>query len=126
MATIIGQGYQEKGGKAFCKKGDALFQEGEKGTQAFLIERGSVEISKTIDGKKTVLEVLNAGGMFGELAIIDQKPRAATAIALDDTVCTIIDSRQINDILARAEPAMKVLVKVLMSIIRKSQPKGEA
>jgi CRP/FNR family transcriptional regulator, cyclic AMP receptor protein len=57
--------------------GDVIFAEGDKGDKMYVIRSGEVEIVR--DGK--VVETLSPGGIFGEMALIDGSPRAATARA---------------------------------------------
>jgi CRP-like cAMP-binding protein len=57
--------------------GDAIFEAGSKGDKMYVIRSGEVVIER--DGK--VIETLSAGGIFGEMALIDGSPRSATARA---------------------------------------------
>ncbi|TNE71838.1 cyclic nucleotide-binding domain-containing protein [bacterium] len=64
-------------------KGSVIIKQGEYGDEAFQLISGSVEVSYTSpEGSKTILAVLRPPHMFGEMAIIDEKPRSATVIAL--------------------------------------------
>lgn len=71
--------------------GQVIFQEGTHGDWIYLIEEGSVEISKKIKGKRVVVEVLPKGEIFGEMAFISKMPRTATATAIGETTVGIID-----------------------------------
>lgn len=55
--------------------GDVIFAKGGKGDKMYVIRSGEIEIER--DGK--VVETLSPGGIFGEMALIDGSPRAATA-----------------------------------------------
>ncbi|MGH6748969.1 MAG: cyclic nucleotide-binding domain-containing protein [Methyloceanibacter sp.] len=63
--------------------GDIIFAEGDKGDKMYVIRAGEVEIER--DGR--VVETLSSGGIFGEMALIDGSPRAATARA--KTACEV-------------------------------------
>jgi CRP-like cAMP-binding protein len=63
--------------------GEVIFSEGDKGDNMYVIRSGEVEIER--DGK--IVEMLSAGGIFGEMALIDGSPRAATARA--KTACEV-------------------------------------
>ena len=63
--------------------GEVIFAAGDKGDKMYVIRSGEVDIE--IDGK--VIETLSAGGIFGEMALIDGSPRAATARA--KTACEV-------------------------------------
>jgi CRP/FNR family cyclic AMP-dependent transcriptional regulator len=59
------------------KPGEVIFAEGGKGDNMYVVRSGDIDIE--IDGK--VVETLSSGGIFGEMALIDGSPRAATARA---------------------------------------------
>src|SRR5258708_22837373 len=68
-------------------KGRVIFREGESSDALYVIEQGSVEISALIGGQeRRVFATFGVGDYFGEIAVIDSKPRSATAIAKADTV----------------------------------------
>ena len=73
-------------------RGTKIFREGEPGSFAYLIESGKVEISSLNHGQKIVISTLGPGDMFGEMALIDNLKRSATATALEN--CDVIDSPQ--------------------------------
>lgn len=63
--------------------GSIIIKQGEYGDEAFQLVLGTVEVSYTSpEGNKAVLAVLRPPHMFGEMAIIDEKPRSATVTAL--------------------------------------------
>src|SRR3972149_9805335 len=57
--------------------GEVIFSEGDKGDKMYVIRSGEVEVER--NGK--IVETLSAGGIFGQMALIDGSPRAATARA---------------------------------------------
>ena len=56
-----------------------------------MVMKGSVEISKAVNGKKVVIDVIKEGELFGEISFIDKQPRSATATAVGDTAIGIFD-----------------------------------
>jgi CRP/FNR family transcriptional regulator, cyclic AMP receptor protein len=68
---------------ATFKPGETIFAAGEKGDNMYVLRSGEVEIER--DGK--VVEQLGPGGIFGEMALIDGAPRAATATT--KTACEV-------------------------------------
>ena len=68
---------------ASYKQGEIIFSAGDKGDNMYVIRTGEVEVER--DGK--IVETLSAGGIFGEMALIDGSPRAATARA--KTACEV-------------------------------------
>ena len=63
-----------------------IFRQYEKGDQAFIIQNGEVEILKETPEGMVSLRVLEKGAMFGEMALIDDKPRMASAKAINSHV----------------------------------------
>ena len=67
-----------------------LFEEGDHGECAYIIESGTVEVSLNKGGRKLVIATLGKGEVLGEMSIIDKLPRTATARALEPTKVTAI------------------------------------
>ena len=67
------------------KSGDVIFQEGEQSDAAYLIISGNVQIVKGYDtGKPKELAVVGAGEYVGEMGVIDNFPRSASAVPRDE------------------------------------------
>jgi uncharacterized protein (TIGR02266 family) len=71
--------------------GKMIFQEGSSGDWVYLILSGSVEISKTVGGKKCVMAILQEGEVFGELSFLGNVTRTASARVIGETTLGIID-----------------------------------
>ena len=71
--------------------GQVIFKEGSPGDWVYVILSGEVEISKVIEGRSVVIEVLKAGEVFGELGFLGGINRTAAARAVGDTALGIID-----------------------------------
>jgi hypothetical protein len=61
-----------------------IFSEKEPGGELFVIQKGSIKITKILDDKEIILDVIKTGDILGEIGLIDAKPRSANAIALED------------------------------------------
>ncbi len=72
--------------------GTVLFREGEAGTKMYVIQSGTVEISRMLYDETRVLAVLSAGEFFGEMAIVNNRPRSATATVRDPGKLLVIDT----------------------------------
>jgi len=66
------------------KKDSVIFCEGEPGDELFIIQKGSVKIIKITENNEILLAVLKTGDIFGEMALLESKPRAATIVAYED------------------------------------------
>lgn len=102
----------------FFAAGTKIFAEGENGEMAYIIENGKVEISTVEHGNRVVLGTLSQGQLVGEMAMIDDAPRTATATAIQDTTLTIVSRDQLHERLDQAEPILRMLVNVLMTRYR--------
>ncbi|KAB2901227.1 MAG: EAL domain-containing protein [Dokdonella sp.] len=90
--------------------GDLIFREGDPPDGAFLIESGRIEISTHQFGEHRVLGELGPGMLLGEMAVIDDSPRTATARALTPCRLTRIDAGQFAERLASADPVVRALL----------------
>src|SRR5579871_3370435 len=71
-------------GTRVYKSGEVIFKEGDRGDGLYVIEEGTVQISAMLGQKVShVLRTFNAGEFFGELAVIDDHCRSATATAIN-------------------------------------------
>jgi CRP-like cAMP-binding protein len=66
------------------QKGEMIFSEYELGDTFYLIQSGRVQLVKLVGDIERTLDVLQPSEMFGEMAILENSPRSATAIALDE------------------------------------------
>ena len=90
--------------------GEVLFREGDAPSTAFLIESGSLRITAQRNGSPVVLSDLGAGALVGEMAVLDDSPRSATATALAACVLTPIDRTQFAERLQTADPVVRALL----------------
>jgi CRP-like cAMP-binding protein len=65
------------------KAGDVIIRQGSYETSAYIIESGKVEISITVNDKKTVFAIMGEKQIFGEMGLMDDRPRSATVTALE-------------------------------------------
>ena len=75
-------------------KDTMLFAEEEPGDELFVIQKGSVKIVKIVNDSEVLLAVLKAGDIFGEMALLEAKPRVASAIAHED--CQVLTVSRAN------------------------------
>ena len=105
--------------KASYPDGELIFREGEAGDTAFVVLSGKVEISRSVDGKSIPIGVVNAGGMFGEMALIDDGDRMASAHAVGGRLEVLIISRRVfEEKLESADPFQRALIGILTAHIR--------
>lgn len=94
--------------------GAVLFRQGEAGEKAYYIEDGRVSI---VRGDETIA-VLGAGDIVGEMALIDDRPRTATAVCAADCRLLAVDRAYLHDAMARADPALPFILRVVLRRFR--------
>jgi CRP/FNR family cyclic AMP-dependent transcriptional regulator len=105
--------------------GEIIFNEGEPGKALFVILAGSVSIYRAFNEGEELLANLNAGGYFGELALIDDQPRFASARATAASRLLILYRSDFEDLMegqrVLAIQVMGNLLKTLAGYVRKAQ-----
>ncbi|MCR5189691.1 MAG: Crp/Fnr family transcriptional regulator [Treponema sp.] len=81
-------------------KDTMIFSESQSGADMFIIQKGEVTISKVVNGNEVILCVLKKGDMFGEMALLENKPRSANAIAHSDCVVMVINRSNFNQMVS--------------------------
>lgn len=82
-----------------------------------MVKSGKVEIFVGEDNDKKRLAVITEGEFIGEMAIIDGKPRSASAMAMDDSVVLILDRRQLQKQIEE-DPLLGALITTLVRRLR--------
>ena len=124
------------------REGHVIFEQGDTGRDFYLVRRGKVDILKTLDtGDQVLLATLKAGDIFGEMAIVGNQPRLATAICKSDCILAIADGDNLDALidnnpefthalitnfahsLENSEKIMLCQVKILLCRIRNQSPR---
>jgi CRP-like cAMP-binding protein len=99
-------------GKEF-PKGTVLCREGEPGKEMWVIQSGKVAISKNVRDVEKQLAVLGPGEFLGEMAIISNKPRNASAIVEEDARLLVIDPKTFEAMIrGNSEIAIRMIKKL--------------
>jgi len=86
FAVLTGNNIETK----LIKAGDIIFREGDEARELFVVKSGEVRIQL---GNRTLAE-LSANDVFGEMALIDNEPRSATALAVTDVELVAVSEKQ--------------------------------
>jgi CRP/FNR family cyclic AMP-dependent transcriptional regulator len=106
--------------------GTTIFEKGDAGTSLFAVLRGTVKISnQSTDGKDAVLNMISAGGIFGEIALLDAQPRTADAIAVSDCELMLIDRRDFVPLVTQNPEIALKLIEILCGRIRHTSEQVE-
>src|SRR3954454_5139768 len=92
--------------------GDIIFQQGDLGTDMFIIQEGEVDIVKHINGESHTLSHLEKGDFFGEMAVLESVPRTADAIAATEVRALAINGARFDEMLHKnPEVAVRIIRK---------------
>ena len=108
--------------QAVFQPGQMIFREGDTTQEAYRILKGRVEISIAGEGKAVILAQLGEGDIFGEMAMVDERPRSASAQALEVTECEVLTAENFNEaVLQRPE----ILIPYLASLFERLRTANE-
>ncbi len=99
-------------------KGTVLFREGDSAQHAYAIESGVVQICVERGGEQVAVASLGKGEIFGEMAIISECTRSATAVAVEDCELLTLEAQQFLHRMEAMDPVMRMLVDVMLSRLR--------
>ena len=91
-----------------------IFKEGDMGDRAYLIQDGQVQILKN----GAPLATLGKGELFGEMALVDDQPRMASAKAVADVSVVVINRETFREKLAKSDPFVRGLLNIFVRNIR--------
>jgi len=97
-----------------------IFKEGQKADGYYQIEEGKVAVLKTSNQKEKLITTLGKGDIFGEMAIVDGKPRSASIKTLTKTKLVFISTAEFKKRLDSLDPWAVSLIKTLSSRLRKT------
>jgi CRP/FNR family cyclic AMP-dependent transcriptional regulator len=102
--------------------GQHVFRERESGDAAFVVLDGKIVIYKTTDQGEHILATLGKGAMFGEMALIDNQTRMASAKAIEGTASVLVVTRDaFKKRMDALDPFTRGLIKILAENIRAIQ-----
>ncbi|MCB1680746.1 MAG: EAL domain-containing protein [Rhodospirillales bacterium] len=108
------------------KAGEVILKQGDPGDCAYIIEEGKVEIRFTdAEGRDRLLGTRGANAMIGEMAIIDNAPRTATIVALEDCKLLEISKRDFSRRLENADSVLRMATQVILTRYRDTLTRAE-
>jgi len=97
--------------------GDIIFCEYEPGNEFYLLQEGRVKVTKIVSETEKTLDILHPGDIFGEMAILEDQPRSATAIAVERVKVLKFNKANFN-MLLQSNPQLAVkLLKIFSNRI---------
>lgn len=98
--------------------GHVIFREGQKADSAYNLQSGTVEILKQGPGANVVVTRLEPGALFGEMALIDDAPRSATAMAATDVTLVPVERAVFDAKPAEMDPFLNKVFRTLTQNLR--------
>lgn len=99
--------------------GERIFSEGEPGDGLYVVSAGQVEISGIVNQQaQRVFTRIGPGEMFGEMAVIEQRPRSATAIAVEETVAWFFPRDEMLRLIEQVPGLALTLLQVISNRLR--------
>jgi CRP/FNR family transcriptional regulator, cyclic AMP receptor protein len=100
-------------------KGTAIIEHGREGSSMMVLASGRVRVTATsASGREMTLSILEAGMTFGELSLLDGKPRSATVVAMDDCLALVLERRDVLPLLRSNADLVLRLLGVLCGRLR--------
>ena len=103
---------------AIFTKGPVILEEGDAGEDAYLLQSGAVDIVVRRGSTDRLIDTLTEGDFFGEMALIDDSPRSASAIASQDCICAIFTKELMDEKLANADFFTIGIIRLLTKRLR--------
>ena len=100
------------------RKGEVIIEKDSYGTCAYVIESGRVEISDFANNKRVVLAILGEEQIFGEMGLIEDKPRSATVTAIEDVRLAVIGRERFNQLFEKNPKVLLPIIKSLFERLR--------
>jgi CRP-like cAMP-binding protein len=108
------QDYKVEGMNRIYSQNTMFFSESEPGDELYVIQKGSVKITKIINKTEVLLAVLKPGDIFGEMALLESKPRTANAIAYEECVVMAVNRENFQQ-MAAINPKMITRLTILLA-----------
>lgn len=99
--------------------GEEMFSEVDDGTEAFILKAGNVKITVNVkDDMPRTLVTVGPGSIFGEMALVDDGSRAASAVALEEGEAMVISEPEFQKRLDKSDPVVVMLLKIYTDRLR--------
>ena len=98
----------------FYPKDTMIFPEGMPGTELYIIQKGQVKITKIVGDSEILLAVLKPGDIFGEMSILENKPRSASAVAFEDAYLLAVNKANFER-MVKTQPQIVTRLTTLLS-----------
>ncbi|QWR78431.1 Crp/Fnr family transcriptional regulator [Candidatus Magnetomonas plexicatena] len=106
--------------KETYKDGQVIFKESSYGEGTYVILSGKVHIVKKVKNVDLVIATLEKGDYFGEMSYLDRQPRSASAVAVGDVQCGLLDKNFLEDEINKTSEEFKLILTTLVERLRQT------
>ncbi len=100
-------------------KNSTIINAGDESSSMFVIKEGKLKVMVSDDkGKELIFSTLTTGDLFGELSLLDDKPRAANVVAADKCVLIVLQKKDLLDLLDKNSKFAMAIIRFLCQRIR--------
>lgn len=99
-------------------KGELILEEGTHGSEAYIINTGKIQVFRSKKGKRINLALLGVDQVFGEMSMIDDRPRSASAVAVEDTEVMVIGPEEFNELFYSDPALLQIFLKNVFERLR--------
>jgi len=104
-------------GKEF-PAGTTIFKEGESGREMYVIQSGKINITKSMRDTEKVLATLGPGDFFGEMSILNNKPRSANAVVLEDAKVLEVEPKMFENMIRNN---VEIAIRIIKMLAKRLQ-----
>ena len=102
-------------------KNKIIFIENEEGSELYIILKGSIKVSKISEGgEEMILAILKEGDFFGDMSLLDGKPRSATVTSNEDSILMLISGKSFEKVIEKHPRIALKLLRELTLRLRKA------
>lgn len=98
--------------------GTIICREGETGREMYVLQAGKIQISKKIQDQEKVLATLGAGDFFGEMSILNNKPRSATAEVVEEAKVLVVEPKMFESMI---RGNIEIAVRIIKTLAKRLQ-----
>ena len=100
----------QEGSMRSYRKDEMIFVEGEPGSELFIVQKGNIKITQFANDQEIILNIMKTNDIFGEMSLLDNQPRSASAVALDDVEILAISKKSFDDMIEKQPHIMSRII----------------
>ncbi len=108
-------------------RGDVIVYQDNPGDTFYIVVSGRVKVTLlNEDGKEIVLSILKGGDFFGELSLLDDEPRSASVLAVEDATLFLLTQRQFHQLITAYPNMLRKVLREICARLRRADEKIES